>query len=219
MRDFPFSFDSLNRFSKSLPYSNIPSASIPLYNELKTLEQNYHFPAIRDDIGSFIAFMFHWVKPKRIFEFGSGYGQSAFWYLLGSDSIEKIILTEKRDDLLKEFEALSWPSDWKMKLEYFQKDAFEVFENESNLDFILIDGVKSDYLEFLEKSVSRLNSHGLILIDNSYWRGSFLDDEIVSKKQTARKIKELHEYIESSQDFESVFLPFEDGVSLLRKTI
>lgn len=217
MRDYPFSFDDLNSFSKELPYGFSSDKTIlDLYYKLKTNEDRLHFPAIRDDIGTFINFLFSWIKPKNIFEFGSGYGQSLFWYFLNNTSIEKVILTEKRSDMFTEFEALPWPKSWKEKMEYHNEDAFVVFENIKTVDFVLIDGVKADYLSFLKKCESKITSNGLVLIDNSYWRGSFLNPDINQKKKTAKNIKELHEYIKQSDFWDSVFVPYEDGVSLLR---
>ena len=219
MKNYPFSFDQLKKFSESTPYLLLESDERALFNKLKLNEEKLNFPAIRDDVGSFINFIFGWQKPKRIFEFGSGYGQSCFWYLLNNSSIEKIYLTEKRDDLQVVFNELPWLPSWLEKMEYHQRDSFEVFSSLSNFDFILIDGVKADYLKFLKMAEERLNPGGLIFIDNSYWRGSFLDDEVVAKKLTAQSIKELHQYISSNNIFESVFIPFEDGVSVLRKKV
>lgn len=220
MRDFPFSFEQLNCFSKDLPYGFKSSDEIKvLYQKLKENEKTLNFPAIRDDIGKFINFLFHWQKPEKIFEFGSGYGQSAFWYLLNNQDIQEIVLTEKRDDLETVFESLPWPATWKNKIVYHQADAFDVFKNIDKVDFVLIDGVKSDYLEFLKECESKLSDSGMVLIDNSYWRGSFLDPEVSEKKQTAKNIKALHQYIKDSSKWEAVFVPFEDGVTLLRKTI
>ena len=216
MRDYPFDFNQLKSFSESAPYLRLGNHS-EFFLSLKALEKKYNFPAIHDDVGAFINFIFKWQNPKRIFEFGSGYGHSAFWYLLNNNTIEKIILTEKRDDLESEFNTLLWPPGWKEKLEYHQKDAFEVFDSMGQFDFILIDGVKADYLSFLQLCHEKLNDNGVVLIDNSYWRGSFLDDEIVAKKKTAKNIKALHEFIEKTDLYESIFIPFEDGVSLLRK--
>jgi predicted O-methyltransferase YrrM len=217
LRDYPFSFEKLKTFSEGTPYLKLNEQERIVFNELKANETKYNFPAIKNDVGSFINFIFKWHQPKRIFEFGSGYGQSAFWYLLNNNTIDKIILTEKRDDLESVFQALSWPKQWYDKLEYHQDDAFKVFNLNSGFDFILIDGVKADYLKFLEECYDKLNDNGLVLIDNSFWRGSFLDDEVVQKKQTAMNIKLLHEFIAQTKKYESIFIPFEDGVSLLRK--
>jgi predicted O-methyltransferase YrrM len=108
---------------------------------------------------------------------------------------------------------------WKNKIVYHQADAFDVFKSIDKVDFVLIDGVKADYLEFLKECESKLSDSGMVLIDNSYWRGSFLDPEVSEKKQTAKNIKALHQYIKDSSKWEAVFVPFEDGVTLLRKTI
>lgn len=217
MRDYPFSFNQLNEFSKDLPYGFQADESIQqLYNQLKKKEKEFNFPAIRDDIGKFVSLLFTWVKPKTIFEFGSGYGQSCFWYLLNNSEIESIILTEKRKDMPSVFESLPWPKKWKEKITYHRADAFVVFKDVETIDFVLIDGVKADYLSFLKECESKISKDGLVLIDNSYWRGSFLDPEVSKNKQTAKNIKSLHQYINESKFWDSVFIPFEDGVTLLR---
>lgn len=217
MRDYPFSFEQLNTFSKSMPYGvHLNESTSELYKLLKEKELVFNFPAIRDDIGKFINFLFTWIKPITIFEFGSGYGQSCFWYLLNNKDIKNVILTEKRNDMKPIYESLPWPDSWKEKIQYHNEDAFEVFKKIETVDFVLIDGVKADYLSFLKECETKLSPNGLVLIDNSYWRGSFLDPELVNTKLTAMKIKELHSYISTSNFWESVFIPFEDGVSLLR---
>lgn len=217
MRNYPFSFDKLNQFSKELPYGFSSDGPIQdLYKQLKQNEAEFHFPAIRDDIGKFINLLFTWIRPKVIFEFGSGYGQSCFWYLLNNSTVEKIILTEKREDMPKVFEGLPWPSHWKNKIHYHNQDAFNVFRTVDSVDFILIDGVKADYLSFLKECESKISANGLVLIDNSFWRGSFLDPEVSEQKQSAKNIKALHQYIKKSEFWDSAFVPFEDGVTMLR---
>ena len=218
MRDFEFSFKALDAYSNSLPYESFSSIEMLLMAELNKLKTHYNFPAIHVNIGSYIKFSIHDWKPKVIFEMGSGYGHSAFWYLSsGCSSIEKIFLTEKRTDLSQSFESLPWPKEWKDKLDYYQGDAFDRLSEISLIDLCLIDGVKSDYLQFLTKVSCKMNKGGIVLIDNSYWRGSFLDAEVLSKKKSAQKIKELHDYIKTSLEWDAVFLPFLDGLSVLRK--
>jgi predicted O-methyltransferase YrrM len=218
MRDFEFSFKALDNFSNSLPYSDPSSIEVLLIDELNELKTKYNFPSIHNNIGSYIKFSINDWKPKNIFEMGSGYGHSAFWYLSSNcSSIENIFLTEKRSDLWESFENLSWPKEWKSKLDYYQGDAFDRLSQIASIDLCLIDGVKSDYLKFLTKVSSKMTTGGIVLIDNSYWRGSFLDPEIVLKKKSAQNIKELHDYIGASHEWDALFLPFLDGLSVLRK--
>lgn len=217
MKDYPLSFDQLNSFSKNLPYkSNLDADLSVLFSELKKYEKKLNFPAIRDDIGQMINFFFKFHRPKIIFEFGSGYGQSCFWYFVNNNFIQQVTLTEKRTDLEDVYNSLPWNKSWKEKITYVQGDAFEVFRKQQNLDFVLIDGVKADYLDFLKACESRMSDNGVVLIDNSYWRGSFLDPDIVEKKYTAKQIKKLHDYIDASKSWDAIFIPYEDGVTMLR---
>ena len=113
--------------------------------------------------------------------------------------------------------SVNWPARWQDKMEYHQGDAFDTLSEIGNIDLALIDGVKGDYLKFLLALKNHTQSGALVLIDNSYWRGSFLDDEVVAIKKSPQKIKELHEYIAHSSEWESLFIPFVDGLSILRK--
>lgn len=221
MRDYPFSFEQLNDFSIKLPYGlQLKAEEQSLFTQLEKQKVALNFPAIRNDIGLFLNFLIKKNHSTTFFEFGSGYGQSALWYLLNNPLAQKIILTEKRDDLVNVFEGLPWPAEWKQKITYYQQDAFKVFEQFEMFDFILIDGVKADYLDFLKLCETKISLNGIVAIDNSYWRGSFLSPQQVASKQSAARIKELHDYIRASNFWESIFIPFEDGLTLLTpKTI
>jgi caffeoyl-CoA O-methyltransferase len=211
VRDYPLDYNQLFNFSDSAPYS----AEDNFLSQLDQLKEKYHFPAIRNDIGSFLTWLTTVMKVGQVFEFGSGYGHSAYWFLQ-NPHLKNIVLTEKRDDLVKEFNNLDWSQ--RDKMYYHQGDAFEFLQSDDNTyDFALVDGVKADYLKFIEMFKSKLNTGGVLAIDNSYWRGSFLDDEVVAKKASARSIRELHSYIKESDEFTSCFLPYTDGLSLLLK--
>lgn len=217
MKNYPFNFETLDEFSNSLPYEQFSSDEERLYIELLELKKKYRFPAVENNVGSLLSFLTSLVRPKIIFEMGSGYGQSAFWYLVSkSETLDKIYLTERRDDLAAEFEKLSWPKNFKQKLNYFQGDAYEKIKEISNIDLLLIDGQKSDYKKFLSDHYEKLNPGCLVIIDNSYWRGSFLDQEQREKYNSAQSIFDLHEYIKFSDKFEKIFIPFKDGVTVLR---
>lgn len=218
MRDHIFNFEELFNFSNGNPYDSISAEYQDLYSLLEKYKLELNFPAIQSDIGSFIALLTRLKRPQIVFEMGSGYGQSAFWFLKDSaDSIEKIILTEKRDDLKTIYESLPWPTDWKAKLEYHQGDAFEVLNTYHAIDMALVDGVKADYLRFIEKLYPKMKVGSIVFIDNSYWRGSFLDADLRQKKASARSIFELHEYLRNSNLWDSIFIPYKDGLSILFK--
>ncbi len=218
MRDHPLNFEQLFSFSESLPYNNIPADRIELFEQLEARRVDLNFPAVKNDVGSIIRVLALLSSPKVIFEMGSGYGHSAFWFLLGAEkTLQKIVLTEKRSDLENEFNKLPW-GKWSHLLEYHNDDAFKVLQNTDRVDIALIDGVKADYLSFLQELEKKMSPGGFVLIDNSYWRGSFLDESLVHTKKSAQQIKQLHDYIRETKKWVASFIPVRDGLSLLVKT-
>lgn len=187
---------------------------------LEKHEAELNFPAVKKDVGSLLNFLTSLLSPKNIFEFGSGYGHSAFWYLqANSPGLESIHLTEKRDDLEDVFHKLPWPKSWREKLFYHQGDAFETLESfqpDLKFDLVLVDGVKAQYQQFLIDIHSRLNTHATIVVDNCFWKGRFLDEKELHKK-SPKAIKELHEWLKKQSYYRVSFLPISDGIFLLRK--
>lgn len=190
-----------------------------LYNELLELQKTLNFPAIAPDVGQLLYFFTSLIKPKTIFEFGSGYGHSAFWYLLAkTDNLERVYLTEKREDLIEKFHKLSWPALWREKLDYYQGDTFDRLKevSDESLDLALVDGQKADYEKFMKAVYPKLSSKGLIIIDNSFWKGSFLQKENLHR-QSPKAILELHQWLKHQADYKLCFLPMSDGIFLLHK--
>lgn len=218
MQNHELNYTSLFEFSNSNPYKAIPSELEILFSNLNDLKNKYCFPSINNDIGNFIKFFTGIICPRVIFEMGSGYGHSAFWFMLGSENVQKLYLTEYRKDLEHEFDDLPWPSIWKDKMCYFQDDAFNVIKDIDHIDLALIDGGKSEYLNFLKAIEPKMNPGSIVLIDNSFWRGSFLDPALAKEHASAMRMAELHFYLrEDTSVWDSLFIPYSDGLSVLRK--
>ncbi len=186
-----------------------------LLEELEVKQQELRFPAVDREVGSFLSFLTLLQKPRLVFEFGSGYGHSAFWYFQNNlFKPHEVVLTELRSDLKDHFENLSWPKAWRENCSYFNKDAFEVLENYSGIDFCLIDGQKGSYLNFLNALTPKLNSGALVIIDNAFWQGKFLD--LKNNSASDQGIRQMHEELDQ-KSFQSCFLPISDGIILLYK--
>lgn len=205
----------LHHYSKQKnPYQNFWIKEKELYQELKLIEQNLNFPQVQDDVGILLAWLSSVHKPDTIFEMGSGYGGSAFWFLSGYQS-SRVYLTEKRDDLLGVFEKLPWPEKWKESLEYFQGDAFECLSKvKVKIDLALVDGVKADYLNFLIDLHPHLTKNALVIVDNTFLKGKIVDSS-QAEKRAPKAMIHFHEQLSQSALYRPCFLPFNDGITLL----
>ncbi|MFZ4715063.1 MAG: O-methyltransferase [Bacteriovoracaceae bacterium] len=187
-----------------------------LFQSLEKLKVDFRFPAVKNDVGQNLNFLVSVLKPKTIFEMGSGYGQSAFWYLVGQEQLpQSIYLTERRDDLIEPFSKLSWPEDWKEVLHYHQGDALLKLAEVELLDLVLLDGEKGQYLEFLKAVEKKLSARGVVVVDNAFVKGTFLKEEN-QHKDMVKKTHEFHAYLKKGP-FKTTFLPVRDGLFLLSK--
>lgn len=177
------------------------------YLQLESLRINLNFPAITPEVGSLIYFLLHSLKCKNVLEIGSGYGHSAYWSLK-SPFLEKIVLTEQKESLYSLFKTLTFPHQ--EKIFYYLGNALHyISENDlSSFDFILIDGQKSLYLEYLKTVEHKIQSGTVILLDNTLLERSLT---------VSKSLQKLHTYINDNTSFIKIFLPLSTGVTLLRK--
>ena len=203
---------TLHQYSENQLWINLSPEEKVLLEKLEQFKIQFNFPAVKNDVGQMLNFLTKAFSCKTIFEFGSGYGHSAFWYFVQNNHPpQKVYLTERRTDLQDSFNSIKWSS----ALDYFCGDAFERLQQIEAIDLCLLDGQKSQYLEFLQKLIPRLNPGAIIVIDNAFIKGQFLDKDL-QHKDIVQKTNELHQFLRN-QKFEKVFMPVRDGLLILKK--
>src|SRR5659263_483213 len=75
----------------------------PALIEMETLAQNNNFPIVGRLVGAFLETMAKMVNAQRVFEFGSGYGYSAYWFAKAVGSTGQVICSDA--DLLNKEKA------------------------------------------------------------------------------------------------------------------
>lgn len=204
--------ENLHQYSETKIWVQLSEQEKSLLSKLDQFKVQFNFPAVKNDVGQVLNFLCKAFSCQTIFEFGSGYGHSAFWYFVQNPHPpKKVYLTERRTDLQASFNEIKWAE----ALDYFCGDAFNRLEEINGIDLCLLDGQKSQYKEFLEKLLPRMNPGGLIVIDNAFIKGQFLDKDL-QHKDVVQKTHELHQYLQSIK-LEKVFLPVRDGLLILKK--
>ncbi len=107
------------------------------------------------------------------------------------------------------------------KIELIIRDAIESLDefinkgmNES-FDFIFIDADKNNYLEYYKKSLELVRHGGMILIDNTMWKGKVVKDNDMTN--STRSIKALNDFIASDDRVDHCLLTIYDGLTLCIK--
>lgn len=80
-------------------------------------------------------------------------------------------------------------------------------------DLVFLDADKENYVEYYQSIIPKLNSNGLLVIDNCLWSGKVLEPQA----ETDVAIHKLNQLIVTDPRVENVVLTVRDGVNLVRK--
>ena len=90
----------------------------------------------------------------------------------------------------------------------------KLLKNKKKFDLILIDADKETYIEYFNYSIELLNKNGLILIDNTLWKGEVANPSANDK--LTKKIKKFNDYV-LKKKINKYILPVGDGFTVCWK--
>lgn len=159
------------------------------------------------------------IAPKRVLELGTFTGYSALCIAEGLADDARLVTIEV-DDELEDFIRRQFDSSpFGDKIELRIGSALEIcssFPDES-FDMIFIDADKREYPAYLAEGERLLRPGGMVIADNTLWSGHVCDPEYEHDRQTSG-VRAFNDLAARHPAFETVILPFRDGITLLRKT-
>jgi caffeoyl-CoA O-methyltransferase len=87
--------------------------------------------------------------------------------------------------------------------------------DEPHLDLAFIDADKTNYLDYFEAIVPRLRPNGVLLVDNTLWLGTVIDESVQDDDTVA--IRAFNDAAAADPRVDAVMLPVSDGLSLFRR--
>ncbi len=195
----------------------------PILLEMEALARENNFPIVGRQVGVFLEVMAKAIGTngaKRIFEFGSGYGYSAYWFSKAVGSGGKVICTdgEKSNSKLAE-NFLTKAGLWD-KIDFNVGWAQDIIQKiDGDFDIIYNDVDKCDYPEVWEIAKKRLRPGGLYIADNTLWFGHVTEEVVTNDiaEGWTERVKEHNQMIAEDPDFDFFLNPTRDGVIVARK--
>ena len=90
----------------------------------------------------------------------------------------------------------------------------KLLKNKKKFDLILIDADKEKYIEYFNYSIQLLKKNGLILIDNTLWKGEVVN--LSANDKLTQKIKKFNDYVQKKK-INKYILPLGDGFTICWK--
>jgi caffeoyl-CoA O-methyltransferase len=181
----------------------------PSLLEMEVEARERGFPIIGRNVGVTIEVLARAIGARRVFELGSGFGYSAYWFARAVGGGGEVHCTD--GDPANETKALDYLSRaglWD-RVTYHVGDALERFAAvEGDFDIVFCDIDKQGYPDAWRAARQRIRVGGLYICDNAlgYGPGTVLDDEA-----GADAIREHNRLIAEDESFVSTIIPTREG--------
>lgn len=158
-------------------------------------------------------------KAKNILEIGTAIGYTSIKL---AESIGCYVTTIERDDKMHSLAKENIKKrNLNEKITLIHGDALELHEeviNNAPFDVVYIDGAKSQSQKFFELYEPYFSNDVVVITDNVLFKGMVADPSIIKHsrdlKQLSRKINRYNEWLLNHENYESVILPFGDGITI-----
>jgi len=173
------------------------------------------FPIIGPLVGPFLRQLAKITKAANIFEMGSGYGYSAYWFAGGMSNGGRIICTDGSEENARLGMKYLKRGGFDSMIDYHVGDALEIIKRfEEPFDIILNDINKADYPRAFDLAIPKLRSGGVLITDNVLWSGRVLER---NHDIATAAIHEFNTKLFNSKDIISSIIPIRDGLGMAVK--
>ena len=191
----------------------------PVLTEMEAVAKNSNFPIVGRLVGVFLETLAKTINAKRIFEFGSGYGYSAYWFAKAVGADGQVICSDGDPFNKEKAERYLDSADLSARVDFRIGLAQEIFtQTEGSFDICYNDVDKGDYPQVWQMAKNRIRPGGLYIADNVLWHGRVAVENYVDVVPGwTEAILEHNQLIFDDSEFDAFINPTRDGVIVARK--
>lgn len=182
----------------------------PVLRSMEELAASEGFPIVGRLCGITIELMARAIGATRVFELGSGFGFSAYWFGRAVGRGGEVHLTDA-DDANQQLAAdfLSRAGLWD-RVSYHVGDAIgEFVKVGGDFDIVYCDIDKEGYPDAWRAARDRIRPGGMWICDNTLWRGQVAEPD---PDATTRAILEHNRLVTEDPEFVTSIVPTRDGL-------
>ena len=156
------------------------------------------------------------IQPKSILEIGTYTGYSALCLAEGLAKDGVIYTIDKNEELEELQHSYFQKSDYNNQIKQFIGNAIDIIPTiDKKFDLVFIDADKSNYLNYFDLIIEKMNTGGVILSDNVLWSGKVVE-KLNPKDIDTKILLEYNNKLNKDKRLETVLLPIRDGLTISR---
>jgi len=196
--------------------------------EMAAYAEEHGFPTVGHEVGATLRLVTRMVDARRVFEFGSGYGYSAYWFAQALPEGGEVVLTEHDEDELDMAREYMSRGGFDDVATYEGGDALDAVERyDGPFDVVLIDHQKHRYEEAFEAVREKVPPGGVVVADNTMKAGIIQTEKLLAVlegenpggvNENTQGIVDYLDAVRRDDDFETVVLPLGEGIAVSYRT-
>lgn len=195
--------------------SALQASKDPVLQEMEARGAEQQFPIIGPLVGRLCQQVAQSINARDIFECGSGFGYSTWWFATAVGEGGRVVHTDSDPKKSTDARAYLKRAGLVSRVQFEVGDALEILRNYPGpFDVVFIDIDKTGYPEALELARSRVRVGGYIITDNVLWSG-----RVAQPKPNAetKAIQRYNTEAFAASDLLTTIVPIRDGVALSLK--
>ena len=184
----------------------------PVLLEMESEARERGFPIVGRNVGVTLWTLAASVGARRVFELGSGFGYSAYWFAKAAGSHAEIHLTDGGPENERQAaDYLGRAGVWSV-MRFHVGDALTSFASvDGEFDIVYDDIDKQGYPDAWRAARYRVRVGGLYICDNTLWYGRVPPDGEPPDDVT-EAIREHNAMVADDERYVTTILPIRDGV-------
>jgi predicted O-methyltransferase YrrM len=183
--------------------------------EMEKRAQEPRFPIIGSEVGAILEILTRARGGRRVFEVGSGFGYSAYFFARAVGDAGEVHLTDFKQENLDAARDYLGRAGFQTKFHFHAGDALASLTRElakGPFDVYLIDADKHRYPDYWQAIRPRLRPHDLVIADNLLWDGQVADPKVTDADTAG--LRKFAELAASDPKIRFTLLPVRDGVGI-----
>ena len=187
------------------------------------------FPTVGPEVGAFLRLCARLSDAKTVFEFGSGFGYSAYWVAPVVGENGQVVLTEFDEDELDQARTYFERGGYADRAAFEGGDALETVQGyDGPFDLVLLDHEEERYIEAFETVREEMASGSIVVAENvlhpdveftpSDLEAFLRDGRPSDTKPMLESTVEYFHHVRGAPEFETTVVPVGQGLFVSVRT-